>query len=1070
MKTPPITSLFTVRSLTAAASFLAPAAARADLVAWWSFDSPPSGGVVTDSRAGLPGQLLAGAAITDPSQGRSGTASDRASRFGVGNQRIYVGNAGYFTDAAASNILSVSFWIRQNAIRNATPLSFVSPAASGGRGFQAHVPWSNNTIYFDTGGCCTNDVNRVFAGFSTDWTQWRHVALIKNGDSKLVYIDGGLLVSGISTAPINSAITELFIGNSPTTTEAVNGDIDDFAVFSHALSDTDVAQLSTGAPPDSLPGVNPNDTDGDGLPDLWELRFYPSLTELTSPTTDRDSDGLNNGSELALGTNPANSDSDADGATDGSETNTGIWVSTANRGTSPINPDTDADGLRDGAESNTGTFVSPTNTGSNPLLTDSDTDLVRDGDEVAYGSNPVNAASTPVQPGVPTLLAWWQFNDNSSPTIARDSRAGHAGTLTTNAAYSPDAEGASSTPGDRALRISAAGGKLRLDNAPWLNMATRIDKLTVSFWQKRVNIANSSSFWFVSTAAGAGSAFRGFQAHCPYSNNIIYFDSAGCCAANQRINAAITTVDWTQWHHFVFLKDGPSKRVYIDGAISLSGTGSLPLPTDFSALNIGADNGAGSINGWIDDFSIFAAALNDQDITSLATRTKSPAEISTSSDADADGLVDAWEFLYFPGDLTKLSATGDFDRDSSTDSQELARSTDPTNPDSDGDSLTDGSETNTGIWISPANTGTNPKKADSDGDGFTDNVESASGTYVSQENPGTDPNKPDSDGDSFLDSHEGLYLANPNLASSVPFDRSKPFLLAHWAFDDASAPDQSLDAVRGFRGTVTGTFSAPGGGRSGLPSDSSICLTGGQSVTANADFTNLATSADRITISFWQKLDFVTSSSAFWLTSPGSDGGRGMQAHVPWGDNNIYFDHSGCCAGGATRISGPLPAIDVTAWHHFAFVKDGPSKIVYLDGSPALTGAGTEKLRSDHTILTLGGGPAGYMSGCLDDFALYAGALDPALITRLAAGASPSSILQPPSADFRITAYRLNPDGTFHLEWNTTPGLTYVVEASPNPLSPTWTAVSGTILAGTSSASADVSLPPGPSMFLRVRQ
>jgi hypothetical protein len=54
MKTPPITSLFTVCSLTAAATLTT---AHADLVAWWSFDSPPSGGVVTDSRAGLPGQL-----------------------------------------------------------------------------------------------------------------------------------------------------------------------------------------------------------------------------------------------------------------------------------------------------------------------------------------------------------------------------------------------------------------------------------------------------------------------------------------------------------------------------------------------------------------------------------------------------------------------------------------------------------------------------------------------------------------------------------------------------------------------------------------------------------------------------------------------------------------------------------------------------------------------------------------------------------------------------------------------------------------------------------------------------
>ena len=50
------------------------------------------------------------------------------------------------------------------------------------------------------------------------------------------------------------------------------------------------------------------------------------------------------------------------------------------------------------------------------------------------------------------------------------------------------------------------------------------------------------------------------------------------------------------------------------------------------------------------------------------------------------------------------------------------------NPDSDGDGLTDGVETNTGNFVDKTNTGTDPNKADSDGDGVDDGDELFNGT------------------------------------------------------------------------------------------------------------------------------------------------------------------------------------------------------------------------------------------------------------------------------------------------------------------------------------------------------
>ncbi len=78
----------------------------------------------------------------------------------------------------------------------------------------------------------------------------------------------------------------------------------------------------------------------------------------------------------------------------------------------------------------------------------------------------------------------------------------------------------------------------------------------------------------------------------------------------------------------------------------------------------------------------------------------------------------------------------DSDGDGITDKDEETVGTDPTNPDSDEDGLSDGNE----LII-----GTDPNDADTDEDGLSD------GDEVSQ---GTDPSNPDTDGDGVSDSDE----------------------------------------------------------------------------------------------------------------------------------------------------------------------------------------------------------------------------------------------------------------------------------------------------------------------------
>jgi len=175
-----------------------------------------------------------------------------------------------------------------------------------------------------------------------------------------------------------------------------------------------------------------NDSDGDGLPDSYELLHTGTpqgmktgddlenagagdgLTNLqefnlgTNPTlVDTDGDGLNDGPEtIGVGsrpaTNPILADTDGDGSNDGNESNTGTWTNASNAGTNPVNPDTDADGLKDGAENNTGTFVDKNATGTSPLNPDKDSDGVGDWYEVAASFTNPNIASD--KPKVPYPL------------------------------------------------------------------------------------------------------------------------------------------------------------------------------------------------------------------------------------------------------------------------------------------------------------------------------------------------------------------------------------------------------------------------------------------------------------------------------------------------------------------------------------------------------------------------------------------------------------------------------------------------------------------------------------------
>ena len=174
-----------------------------------------------------------------------------------------------------------------------------------------------------------------------------------------------------------------------------------------------------------------------------------------------------------------------------------------------------------------------------------------------------------------------------------------------------------------------------------------------------------------------------------------------------------------------------------------------------------------------------------------------------SVDRDNDGLLNLWEQQFgLNPDLADSDGDQipdgqeDGDADGLTNLGEQTVGTLPTDNDTDDDTWLDGAETNTGTWVSLANTGSSPLRADSDGDSIPDAVENPDLPFVDAGQPGTDPNLLDTDGDLYNDPAELARSSNPKSATSVPDGAVLSVLgvgTAALPGSDLTDPDNNID-------------------------------------------------------------------------------------------------------------------------------------------------------------------------------------------------------------------------------------------------------------------------------------
>ena len=255
------------------------------LLAYWNFEGQ------SEDQSGNGADLsIGGSAVLSP-DGDGHLGEGQSLDLGAPNNGAYArSEMGPWLDPAYdNNAIAVSFWQYNVQVASTSAFWLHAPLATGGeRGFQAHTPWSDGTVYFDQSGCCEGP-QRLTIGGVVNVNQWQHFVFQRDTEgNREIWVDGVKVAEaagGEALDPFNGIIT---VGSDNTLNNSFGGRIDEMAIFDLPLRPSRIVELAEGAPVGSAPGLDPlglavKAVPGGGVELSWNSTLGKFYDVLASP-------------------------------------------------------------------------------------------------------------------------------------------------------------------------------------------------------------------------------------------------------------------------------------------------------------------------------------------------------------------------------------------------------------------------------------------------------------------------------------------------------------------------------------------------------------------------------------------------------------------------------------------------------------------------------------------------------------------------------------------------------------------------------------------------------------------
>jgi hypothetical protein len=333
------------------------------------------------------------------------------------------------------------------------------------------------------------------------------------------------------------------------------------------------------------------DSDGDTLPDTWEIANFGNLTR--TATGDFDNDGVSNADEFREGTNPNSV----------SSFKTRLTVITDGGGSVSISP---LKTSYDQSEVVTLTAVpSSPNTfhgWSGALITQTSPETIT---MSANRTVKAHFISTPVPAGV---VSWWRAENN-----ALDAAGTNNGTLVNGVTFATGKVG-------QAFNFTAAAQQVKVNASPTLHVGPG-SGLTIEAWIKPTDLTERP------IAEWNNGAVSGWGAHFWTSVSFSGQGGAGCLYTNLKdinnidhyVFSPTGLISTTAWQHVAVTYDRTAGigRLFLNGVVvATAGWGSF-VPNTTSDLYLGYRPGGNSFSGLMDEPALYNRALTADEIFAI---------------------------------------------------------------------------------------------------------------------------------------------------------------------------------------------------------------------------------------------------------------------------------------------------------------------------------------------------------------------------------------------------------------------------------------------------------------------